>query len=122
MIAGQKQRFDTDAIAQRNPIEDVIAQHVPLKRNGREYVAPCPFHSEKTPSFTVIPAPADKSGKGFYHCFGCGAHGDQFKFLMMLLGVPFPEACEILGGTREAPAGKMISPRTLEPAHDPYCD
>ena len=77
-------RFDTDAIALANPIEDVIAREVPLKRSGREFVGLCPFHAERTPSFQVIPAIADKSGKGFFHCKGCGAGGDQFDFVKRL--------------------------------------
>jgi DNA primase len=70
----------------RVDIVDVIERHVPLKRAGANLVACCPFHGEKTPSFTVSPT------KQFYHCFGCGAHGTAIGFLMEHLGMSFPEA------------------------------
>ena len=60
----------------RVDIVEVVDRHVKLKRAGANYVACCPFHSEKTPSFTVSPT------KQFYHCFGCGAHGTVVSFLM----------------------------------------
>jgi DNA primase len=63
---------------------------VPLKKAGREYKACCPFHGEKTPSFTVSP------NKQFYHCFGCGAHGTALGFLMDFEHLSFPEAVEEL--------------------------
>jgi len=59
----------------RTDIVEVIGKRVPLKKKGREFVACCPFHEEKTPSFYVSPA------KQFYHCFGCGAHGSALTFL-----------------------------------------
>ena len=64
-----------------------------LKKAGREFKACCPFHDEKTPSFTVSP------GKGFYHCFGCGAHGTAIGFLMEYDHMSFVEAIESLAGT-----------------------
>jgi DNA primase len=60
----------------RTEIVDLIDSYVPLKKAGANYVACCPFHSEKTPSFSVNP------GKQFYHCLGCGAHGTAIGFLM----------------------------------------
>ncbi|HET9701656.1 MAG TPA: CHC2 zinc finger domain-containing protein, partial [Burkholderiales bacterium] len=74
----------------RVDIVDVVERHVPLKRAGTNYAACCPFHGEKTPSFTVSPA------KQFYHCFGCGAHGTAIGFLMEHLGMSFPEAVKEL--------------------------
>jgi DNA primase len=74
----------------RVDIVDVIDKYVPLKKAGANYQACCPFHSEKTPSFTVSPT------KQFYHCFGCGAHGTAIGFLMEHGGRPFPEAVEEL--------------------------
>jgi DNA primase len=68
----------------------VVDQYVPLKKAGTNFVACCPFHSEKTPSFTVSPT------KQFYHCFGCGAHGTAISFLMEFGGKPFPDAVEEL--------------------------
>ncbi|SFP51325.1 DNA primase [Nitrosomonas cryotolerans] len=70
----------------RSDIIDVIDRVIPLKKAGANYIACCPFHSEKTPSFTVSPA------KQFYHCFGCGAHGNVISFLMEYNGRAFVEA------------------------------
>ena len=69
---------------------EVIGRFVPLKKAGLNYAACCPFHTEKTPSFTVSPA------KQFYHCFGCGAHGTAVGFLMQHQGLSYPEAVEEL--------------------------
>jgi DNA primase len=74
----------------RIDIVDVIDRSVPVKKAGANYQACCPFHSEKTPSFTVSPS------KQFYHCFGCGAHGTAIGFLMEHAGKSFPEAVEAL--------------------------
>ena len=70
----------------RADIVDTIDRHVPLKKAGANYVACCPFHNEKTPSFTV------SQSKQFYHCFGCGAHGSALHFLMEYSGLSFVEA------------------------------
>lgn len=83
------QQFVDDLIA-RADIVEVIGQRVQLKKAGREYKSPCPFHDEKTPSFTVSPT------KGFYHCFGCGAHGTALGFLMEYEHMSFVEAVERL--------------------------
>ena len=79
------QDFIDDLIA-RADIVDVVGRRVQLKKAGREFKACCPFHDEKTPSFTVSPA------KGFYHCFGCGAHGTAIGFLMEYDHMSFVEA------------------------------
>ncbi len=76
----------------RVDIVEVVERRVPLKRAGREFQARCPFHEEKTPSFTVSPQ------KQFYHCFGCGAHGSAIGFLMNYEGLEFPDAVEELAG------------------------
>ncbi|WP_394808855.1 DNA primase [Nitrosomonas sp.] len=70
----------------RVDIVDAIDRHVPLKKAGANFIACCPFHSEKTPSFTV------SQTKQFYHCFGCGAHGNAISFLMEYSGLSFVEA------------------------------
>ena len=72
----------------RSDIVEVIERRVPLKRAGSEFQACCPFHDEKTPSFTVSPK------KQFYHCFGCGAHGSAIGFLMQYEGLEFLDAVE----------------------------
>jgi DNA primase len=74
----------------RLDVVDVVERYVPLKKAGANYVACCPFHNEKTPSFSVSPA------KQFYHCFGCGAHGSAISFVMEHQGLTFPEAVEDL--------------------------
>jgi DNA primase len=74
----------------RVDIVDVVDRYVPLKKAGANYQACCPFHSEKTPSFTVSPT------KQFYHCFGCGAHGTAIGFLIEHGGKSFPDAVEEL--------------------------
>ncbi len=74
----------------RVDIVDVIDKYVPLKKKGANYMACCPFHGEKTPSFTVSPT------KQFYHCFGCGAHGTAISFLMEHAGMGFVEAVKEL--------------------------
>lgn len=79
-----------DELLARADIVEVIGHRVPLKKAGREYQACCPFHTEKTPSFTVSPS------KQFYHCFGCGAHGSAIRFLMEYDRLSFPEAVEEL--------------------------
>jgi DNA primase len=89
----------------RVDIVAVVDQYVPLKKAGTNFVACCPFHSEKTPSFTVSPT------KQFYHCFGCGAHGTAIGFLMEFGGKPFPDAVEELARD----AGLEV-PRTHAPA------
>ena len=89
MATTDLQRF-CDELRAKISIVDVVGSKVKLVRKGREYQACCPFHNEKTPSFTVNEA------KGFYHCFGCGAHGDIIKFEMDANGLTFIEAVEKL--------------------------
>ncbi len=84
--------FIQDLLA-RIDIVDVIERYLPLKKAGANYVACCPFHSEKTPSFSVSPS------KQFYHCFGCGAHGSAIGFIMEYAGLGFIETVEDLAGT-----------------------
>ena len=77
----------------RIDIVDVVGRHVPLKKAGANYQACCPFHDEKTPSFTVSPT------KQFYHCFGCGAHGNAIGFAMAYGGLNYVEAIRDLAGS-----------------------
>ncbi len=79
-----------DTLLARVDVVDVIDRRVPLKKAGQNYQACCPFHSEKTPSFTVSPT------KQFYHCFGCGAHGTALSFLMEYEHMSFPDAVAAL--------------------------
>ncbi len=89
----------------RTDIVQVINQRVPLKKAGRNYVACCPFHSEKTPSFNVSPQ------KQFYHCFGCGASGDAIRFLQEYDGLSFTDAVEQLAQQ----AGMVVPYQRLTP-------
>ena len=79
-----------DELLARTDIVEVVGNRVPLKRQGKEYAARCPFHDERTASFTVSPA------KQFYHCFGCGAHGTAISFLMQYDRLEFLDAVEEL--------------------------
>jgi len=79
-----------DELLSRADIVEIIGRRLPLKKAGREFQACCPFHNEKTPSFTVSPT------KQFYHCFGCGAHGSALSFMMEYDRLSFPEAVEEL--------------------------
>ena len=91
-MAGRIPEKFVDDLLQRVDIVDVIDARVPLKKAGKEYKACCPFHEEKTPSFTV------SQSKQFYHCFGCGAHGTAIGFLMEYERMSFPEAVRELAG------------------------
>jgi DNA primase len=92
-----------DELRARTTLSAIISPSVKLIRAGREWKACCPFHNEKTPSFTV------NDDKGFYHCFGCGAHGDAIRFLTDQRGMPFMDAVKELA----AKAGMDV------PAPDP---
>lgn len=79
-----------DELLAKVDIVDIIDEHVPLKKGGANYMACCPFHKEKSPSFSVSPS------KQFYHCFGCGAHGSAIGFIMEYQGLSFTEAVQYL--------------------------
>ncbi len=79
-----------DQVRGANDIVDVVGMHVALKKRGKNYVGRCPFHTEKTPSFTV------SAEKQVYHCFGCGKGGNVFTFVMELEKVSFVEAVRAL--------------------------
>src|ERR1700754_1355954 len=79
-----------EELRNRITLSEVIGRKVTLKRKGREYAGLCPFHNEKTPSFWV------NDQKSFFHCFGCGAHGDAIAFTMRIEGLTFPDAVEKL--------------------------
>ncbi|HEX7916434.1 DNA primase [Rudaea sp.] len=89
-MAGRIPTQFIDDLLARVDIVEVIEQRVPLRKQGRDWSARCPFHDERSPSFTVSPA------KQFYHCFGCGAHGSAIGFLMNYDRMEFPDAVEEL--------------------------
>ncbi len=94
MPAGWKMTRFTDReieeVRSRADVVEVIGAHVRLRRAGRNFVGLCPFHNEKTPSFSVNPE------RGFFHCFGCGAGGTVFDFMSKIEGLTFPEALQSL--------------------------
>lgn len=102
------------SLRDRLTITEVIRPHVKLVRKGREYTGLCPFHKEKSPSFTV------SDDKGFYHCFGCGAHGDIFDFVMQKQNMPFMEAVELLANLLgvEVPKRQLESSSPVQPKPD----
>ncbi len=119
MASGRIPREFIDDLLARADVVDVINARVPLKKKGREYGACCPFHNEKTPSFTVSPS------KQFYHCFGCGVHGSAITFLMEYEHLDFVEAIESLADSmgiivpREK-GGKGPSPEQRQQSKDLY--
>jgi DNA primase len=98
----------------------LVGQAVKLRKQGSAFVGLCPFHAERSPSFQVVP------GRGFYHCFGCGKHGDAFAWLMEREGLSFPEALEQLARAagidlpqrRERPAAEVDMEDRLRSALD----
>jgi DNA primase len=84
--------IDLSAIRAANPLPSIVGAAVKLQRAGRDYKACCPFHPDKSPSFTIF-----ASGERF-HCFGCGASGDVLDFVQRAYGLPLPEAARMLGG------------------------
>lgn len=94
-----------DAIRERTNLVEIIGQTVRLSAKGTSYMGLCPFHQERSPSFSVVPA------KGIYHCFGCGEGGDIFTFLQKTRGLSFFEAVKELGDA----AGLQVDERELSP-------
>jgi DNA primase len=121
VAANERRRFETmsripeafvDELISRADIVDVVGSRVALKKAGRDYKGLCPFHDEKTPSFTVSPS------KGFFYCFGCGASGNALGFLMSYDNLGFREAAEALADTLglPMPAGAAPEERPAEEA------
>ncbi|MBI4758936.1 MAG: DNA primase [Chloroflexi bacterium] len=97
-----------EEIKERLDIVELVSPYVALKKSGKSYKGLCPFHTEKTPSFYVFP------DKGNYHCFGCGANGDIFTFLMKTENLEFPEALRTLAER----TGVVLVPRQVTAAED----
>jgi DNA primase len=93
-------------VAERLSIVEVVSEYVPLRRAGANYTGLCPFHAEKTPSFNVNPA------REIFHCFGCGAGGNAFSFIMRIEGLSFPEAVKLMARK----TGVEVEERQLTPA------
>jgi len=103
-----------EEVLARSDVVELIERRVPLKRSGSEFQACCPFHDEKTPSFTVSPK------KQFYHCFGCGAHGSAIGFLMQYEGLEFLDAIDELARAAglEVPTSGKAQSRTEPGLYD----
>lgn len=99
-----------DELRARVTLSSVIMRTTKLQRAGREWKACCPFHNEKTPSFTV------NDQKGFYHCFGCGAHGDVISWMTDQRGLPFIDAIKELAAQAgmEVPAPDPVAAKRAE--------
>jgi len=102
-----------EEVRARADIVELVGEHVALRRAGKDFRGLCPFHQEKTPSFYVVPA------KGFYKCFGCGASGDVFAFLMQRLGLGFQEAVRHVAARVGVELPDAAGPRGAREAHAP---
>lgn len=111
----QRNEFQ-EQLLDRISLAAVVAKKVDLKKRGREYIGLCPFHSEKTPSFTVA------EDKGFYHCFGCGASGNAISFVMQIQKMNYREALEELANMAgmQVPEFRKISPEKIQERENDY--
>ncbi|HEX8734149.1 MAG TPA: DNA primase, partial [Pyrinomonadaceae bacterium] len=97
-----------EELRQRADLVRIIEPYAPLKKKGANWMGCCPFHQEKTPSFSVNPA------KGFYKCFGCGKGGNAFSFLMEIEGLTFPEAIKKVAETSGVPLPAPVDDKKFE--------
>ncbi len=107
-MTGQITEAKINEVRERSDIIELVSQYLSLKRAGANHLGLCPFHSEKSPSFSV------HAGRQFYHCFGCGVGGDVFSFLMKIEGLAFPDAVKRLAER----AGIEIEERQLSPEEE----
>ena len=107
-MSGQILESKINEVRERTDIIELVSQYVDLKRSGGNHMGLCPFHSEKSPSFSV------HAGRQFYHCFGCGVGGDAFSFLMQIEGLAFPDAVRRLADR----AGIELEERQLSPEEE----
>src|SRR5271170_1402730 len=103
-MAGIFSSDDRERVRAASDIVDVIGSYVPLKRAGANFVALCPFHKEKTPSFNVSPQ------RQIFHCFGCHKGGDVFTFIQEYESVDFPEALRRLAERAKIPLSEHKGP------------
>ena len=102
-------RIFLDELSARNDIVEIVSQYVQLKKSGANYFGLCPFHNEKTGSFSVSP------DKQIFHCFGCGAGGGVITFIMKAEGLTFPHADTRTGRSRaQSGAPQRASVRALQ--------
>ena len=123
-MAGMIPRQFIDDLLARADIVELIDSRVPLKKAGKNYQACCPFHTEKSPSFSV------SQDKQFYHCFGCGEHGNAISFLMEFDRLEFPDAIEELAShynmevpreqNNQSPAQQLKQQQAYQQKQDDY--
>ena len=101
-------QYFIDDLKNRADLVRIVERHVPLKKKGANWMACCPFHEEKTPSFSVHP------GKGFYKCFGCGKGGNVYTFLMEIEGLSFPEAVKEVADAAGVPLPEPVDDETYQ--------
>lgn len=107
-MSGQVAESKINEVRERTDIVELVSQYVSLKRSGANHMGLCPFHTEKSPSFSV------HAGRQFFHCFGCGVGGDVFSFLMKIEGLTFPDALRRLAER----AGIELEERQLSPEEE----
>jgi len=107
-MTGQISEGKINEVRERTDIVELVSQYVSLKRSGANHMGLCPFHSEKSPSFSV------NAARQFFHCFGCGCGGDVFSFLMKIEGMTFPDAARRLAER----VGIELEERTLSPEEE----
>ncbi|HEX2527832.1 MAG TPA: DNA primase [Geminicoccus sp.] len=107
-------RLTLEEFKARLPLLDIVARHVRLVRKGREWQGLCPFHKEKSPSFSVV------EEKGFFHCFGCGANGSAIDFVMRVENLDFVDALQRLEELTGIPAPRREGPATPAVDQDLY--
>lgn len=98
-----------ESVLARHDIVDTVGKVVHLSKQGKYLWGLCPFHSEKSPSFTVTP------DRGVFHCFGCGMGGNAIKFRMEIEGLSFPEAVRIMAEESDIPVPEGRGERSLHP-------
>lgn len=108
-------RIDFEAVAARAALADIVGRVVGLRRAGREWVGCCPFHAEKTPSFSVY---ADKAGREKFKCFGCGAQGDAVDFVTRFYGVGLTDAVRIVSGGEPPRIAGAVEGPAPDPARE----
>jgi hypothetical protein len=107
----EEQRNQADRTMMMKPsIIEVIGEHVELRKAGKESKGSCPFHADKSPSFTV------NEDKGLFHCFGCGASGDVIDFVMQLDGLNFRDAAQYLGISSESKPARVVNRKKQQAA------
>ncbi|MDO8421134.1 MAG: CHC2 zinc finger domain-containing protein [Parvibaculum sp.] len=105
-------KINTDEIRAKFKVSEIVGRYIDLKKKGSEYSALCPFHGEKTPSFSVVDA------KQFWHCHGCGEHGDIIDFVMKITGAEFRPAVEVITGEYVPDPEKRAAPVAADPKSD----